>query len=145
MKKNIISNKDPKTRILCSKLLTKTDLKKQFTLPTEFVREPLIFYDEGVKKYIKCFDSYGCQWDFSIYSRKGKDPKPTIPQGSWQKFVKEHRLHLGDAVVFYTREDDPDNSLQIRRMGERIVPFAREKQWVELGKEAEEPTRIGSP
>ena len=65
---------------------------------------------------------------------------------SIENFAQDYRPLCGDdAVVFYTRADDPNNSLQIRRMGERIVPFAPEKQWVELGKEAEEPTRSGSP
>ena len=145
MKKNIIPNKDPKTIILSSKLLTvKTDLKHQLILPTQFVKLPPIC-EELVRQSITCFDSYGHQWIFPLALRKGRHPKPTIPPAPWRKFVKEYGLRGGDAVVFYTRVDDPKNRIHIRGMRKSLLPFKHDEDWVEVRKEAHKPARIGSP
>lgn len=131
--KDIIPINDPKTVVLFSKLLTKTDLEHQLIVPSEVLKKyPILDQNGHVSKFIISFDKNGKRWEFPLATRNtGIYEKPSVPPASWHPFVAEYGLRAGDSVLFYTRRDDPANKIQVRGLRKTIL-FKGEESWVEV-------------
>ncbi|XWS55294.1 hypothetical protein CRYUN_Cryun10bG0162900 [Craigia yunnanensis] len=113
--------------ILFLKSLTKTDIQKRLSVPTEKKTCFLNFRGRHKVKF-KVIDENGKVWIFVCSTRKQGDyPKPVLTKG-WLQFARWWKLVVGDEVILYRIQDKDDKAKG--HYGIEVIKRASPRSWV---------------
>ncbi|KAL9351031.1 hypothetical protein Peur_058286 [Populus x canadensis] len=111
-----------------SKVLTDTDVRFRFSLPTHCLQHLDFAGNNSVDLHVK--DSCGELRVIRCLKRDGDYDKPVLSKG-WRQFVTYYELTVGDKVVLYS-EDDHNLGSQFRIEAKRRINLFGEEVWGEV-------------